>query len=348
MQKIVFWNIFAIISLGIIYFFYDVGFPFLIGFILSYILYPLYKKILALVKSKGLAAFFISILFIVFLILMISFIVPIINEDLYLIIKNVLPKIQVDISNIDYEKLLGNYIPEKYIENIKVEISSYLAGGIKLIVDSVLKLFSIDGVVVNLLSIIFITPFVIFFSLRDSGKLKEVLAAWVPKSQKHFFYEFIFVINSTLSKYIHNYFHTIFILCIYYGICLSFIGVKSSIMLGIFSGIMAVIPYIGCIISFCFASIMSMSATSIFTYTELFVMLAYFGGYLIEVYIMAPRLGKELGINTLWVFFAFLAGIQICGIFGLIISIPMAALINTIIRYFLKKFRESKIYNDAK
>lgn len=303
---------------------------------------------LNVIKSKGIAAFLITILFVIFLFLMISFIVPIINEDLYTIIKNVLPKIQGDISNIDYERLLGSYLPVKYMENIKLEISSYLVGGVKLLVDSVLKLFSPDGVVVNLLSIIFITPFVIFFSLRDSGKLKDILAAWVPKSQKDSFYEFIFVINSTLSKYMHNYFHTIFVLCIYYGVFLSIIGVKSSVMLGIFSGVMAVIPYIGCIISFCFASIMSMSVTGIFTYTELFVMIIYFGGYLIEVYVMAPKLGKELGINTLWVFFAFLAGIQLCGLFGLIISIPMAALINTIIRYLLKKFRESKIYNDAR
>lgn len=346
MQKIIFWNIFSIITILLIYFSYQIGFPFLIGIILSYIFLPFFKKINSIIKSKSISALIVTFMFLIFIIFLTAFIIPVIKEDLYFILKNIPIFLKEKLNSIDANSF-KSYIPISYLKCIETESMQYLSQFSNLILNFVVEIFSPNGIIVNTITVLTISPFVIFFVLRDFDKIKSSISAWIPKSQRKNYLEFISAIDSTLSKYLTNYCKTIFVLSVYYIISLSLIGIKSSIMLGIFSGIMVIIPYIGCFLCFCFATIISIAQIGSLNYVEIFIVLIYGIGYFVEVYIMAPKIGKELGIHTLWIFFAFLAGIQLCGIFGLIISIPSAALINTTIKYFLTKFKKSRIYNDV-
>lgn len=342
MQKVVFWNIFVLVLIGLAFVFYNIGFPFLIGFIIAYFCLPVCKKIESCINSRSIASLLISLLFLVVILLFIWVIIPIVKEDLYNAIKAVSSNFDTNIS--DKLRKYYKYFPAEYADNLRDEASKYIMEFLSFSMSGILKIFSFNGILMNVISIILVSPFVIFFCLRDWRVIKMSVLSWIPNHQKTNFVHFIKMLDNVMTKYILTQTKNISILAIFYISLLTLIGVKYSLMIGLMSGILSIMPYLGCIFGFILSLIVYIAQIGVVDFHVLLLTFVYIIGYILEVYILAPKLGKELGIHTLWIFFAFLAGIQICGLFGLLISIPVAALINASIKYFLSRFKQSRVY----
>jgi len=344
MQKVIFWNVFILVLLGLTFVFYNIGFPFLIGFIIAYSCLPVCKKVEGYIKSRSFSSLLISMLFLVVILLFIWIIIPIVKEDLYNAVKTVTANFDASIP----EKLQKyyKYFPAEYADNIRNEASKYIMECVSFSMSGILKIFSMNGILMNTISVIFISPFVIFFCLRDWRYIKMAVLSWIPNHQKTEFVHFIKMLDDVMTKYILIQMRNISILALFYIVFLTLIGVKYSLMIGLLSGILSIMPYLGCILGFILSLIVYIAQIGVIDFHIFLLTFVYVIGYILEVYILAPKLGKELGIHTLWIFFAFLAGIQICGLFGLLISIPVAALINVSMKYFLLRFKQSRIYID--
>lgn len=344
MQKVVFWNIFVLVLLALAFVFYNIGFPFLVGFIIAYFCLPICKKIEKLLKSRSASSAVLALIFFIAIILLIWVVIPIIKEDLYNAIKAISQDLDEGISS--HLSKYYKYFPAQYAEHLKDEASKYIIDALSGAMTWILNIFSFNGVFMNVVSIILIAPFVIFFCLRDWSKIKRAVMSWIPTNQKTNFIGYANMVDDVMTKYILTQTKNISILALSYIIGLSFMGLRYSIVIGFLSGILSIMPYAGCVLGLLLSAIVCVAQYGGIEYHMIFVCIIYLIGYVLEVYILAPRLGKELGLHTLWIFFAFLAGIQICGLFGLLISIPMAALINISVKYFLLRFKESKVYVD--
>jgi len=344
MQKIIFWNIFGLVLLSLAFIFYNIGFPFLVGFIITYFCLPVCQKFEGVLKSRSAAASLIALMFFVVILLLIWVVIPIVKEDLYNAIKALSPDLDGGIS----AKLHKYYqfFPSEYAEHLKEEASKYIVEALSGAMTWILNVFSFNGVLMNVISIIVIAPFVIFFCLRDWSKITKSVLSWIPTHQKQNFVRYASMLDDVMTRYILTQTKNISILAIFYVLLLSLVGLRYSVVIGFLSGILSIMPYAGCILGFILSFIVCVAQMGAVEYHMFFVAGVYLIGYVLEVYILAPKLGKELGIHTLWIFFAFLAGIQICGLFGLLISIPVAALINISVKYFLIQFKKSRVYID--
>lgn len=317
----------------------QLAFPFIIGLIITYSIKPVYDLIRRYVPNNSVASLITTAWMLFSLIGLCYIVVPDIAQNIYLAIKY-LPKHIAEYSQNDQIQGILNKLLNKYMGGKNLNLTPYLSQGLNLALTFLFQLISFNF---NLLSIVAISPFVVFFGLRDWDVMVKSIENWIPSSQKIHYNEITTLINNGLTSYISGQLLISLIMVIYYTVALSCANFYQSITLGIFSGIISFLPYAGCIGGFLLSTIVGLTQYG-FTYDLWPLVLIYGIGYVIEIYVLAPRLGKQLGLHTIWVFLALFIGIQINGLFGLFISIPSAIVINITIRYLLHKFKQCGVY----
>lgn len=137
-------------------------------------------------------------------------------------------------------------------------------------------------------------------------------------------------IQNMTKKYITGLIIQILIVSIITSIALSILGVKYAILMGVLSGILNVIPYLGIVISMliaCFISFATGSAS-----TTVYVFLAYIGIHAIDGNLILPFVvGSKVKINALFSFIGIIIGEQFWGISGMFLCIPALAIIKIIL-----------------
>jgi predicted PurR-regulated permease PerM len=71
-------------------------------------------------------------------------------------------------------------------------------------------------------------------------------------------------------------------------------------------------------------------------------------GHFLETYVLTPRLvGHRVGLHPLWILFALITGAKLMGFTGILIAVPLAAVIGVVTRFFLRQYRSSMLYKDS-
>jgi predicted PurR-regulated permease PerM len=115
---------------------------------------------------------------------------------------------------------------------------------------------------------------------------------------------------------------------------------------GLVAGILSFIPYVGSITGLIIA--MALALAQFGTWNGVLVVLAVFvTGQIVEGYIIYPRLlGNRVELHAVWVIFALFAGGVALGFLGVLLAVPLAAVIGVIARYWLRRYIESPLYLD--
>lgn len=332
-----YWFLFSFIIFGLTYAMFDIIFPFIVGLIVAYWFRPLFNIINKYFNNRSISSFLVTIAMFILFIAFFGIMIPTLTTGIYNSFSHMHNYIGQYMNN-ENSFLFSKYIPIKFIKDFNP--TYYLTEAATVAVKFLIGLVSFNF---NLLTLILIVPFVVFFILRDFEVIKQSILKWVPLSQKGPFTELMTSIDNVMLEYMKGQVLISLILLCYYILALSLISFKKAVIVGIFSGILSFVPYAGCVVGFCVSVVLGLTRDCIMTSVcELFVI--YFFGYIIEIYILAPKFSKKLGLHTIWLFFALFAGVQLNGIFGLFVSIPVAITINIIVKYLLHKFQESKLY----
>lgn len=140
--------------------------------------------------------------------------------------------------------------------------------------------------------------------------------------------EGIMEIQKIIKEYISGLFIQIIIVSSFTSILLSVLGVKYAILLGVLTGLMNVIPYVGIIFSCLIACLISFATGGNHT---LFVLVGYFVIHAIDGNIILPLVvGSKVKINALFTFIGLLIGEELWGIAGMFLSIPFLAILKII------------------
>ena len=171
----------------------------------------------------------------------------------------------------------------------------------------------------------------------EFNKIKLFLYNLANKSHFEDFPILIKEIDKVLAKFIRGQGLVCFILSIFYGIGLFLIGIKFGILLGIFAGILSFVPFIG---SFLGGGLTLILGFAQFGFSmELLMLLSIFVfGQLIESYYLTPKLvGDAIKLNPIWIIFALSTGAFLSGFIGVLISLPIAAVLGVLVRYYFIK-----------
>ena len=172
----------------------------------------------------------------------------------------------------------------------------------------------------------------------------EKLDQLLPRKHADTIREQVYIIDNTISGYVRGTMNVMLVLGTFYAIGLSFVGLDFALLIGIIGGIAIIIPYVGTIVSGGLA--VGMAYLQFDSLTPVLVTLTIFtAGQMLEGYVLTPKLvGDKIGLHPLWLIFGMLAGAALYGFVGILLAIPVTAVIGVLIRFAVSQYKESELY----
>ncbi len=199
---------------------------------------------------------------------------------------------------------------------------------------------AVFGWVANLLLI----PVITFFFLRDWDLLVGRIAAMVPRDHTDTVSRLARESSEVLGGFLRGQFLVMIILGVMYGLGLWVVGLDLGILIGLIAGLLTFVPYLGPtsgVVLGVLAALMQYG-----DWKHIAGVLAVFGvGQVIESYLLTPKLvGDRIGLHPVAVIFAVLAGGQLFGFLGMLLGLPLAAVVNVLLRYAHERYTQSHLY----
>ena len=321
--------LFLLLIFLVIIFLFEVITPFCIAFIIAYLTNPI-KKFLDKYVNKTFSSFISIIAFILFLVSILLLILPIIFYQIH----NLIETLPLYISEIEkfIREINNKYLFSEKIKNIdytnlfKPITRGLINSGTNILSNSIEFITSF----LNILLIIVVS----FYLSLEFNKIKTFIYKIAKKSNFTDFPLLVKEIDSTLSKFIRGQMLVCITLSVFYATGLFLVDLKFGILLGMFAGLISFIPYVGSFLGGGLTIILGLSQFGISS--ELFMILIIFLiGQLSESYFLTPKLvGEAIKLNPLWIIFALLTGAYLSGFVGVLISLPAAAILGVLIRYY--------------
>ena len=189
-------------------------------------------------------------------------------------------------------------------------------------------------------------PLVLFYLLFDWNRMLARVQVVVPRRWLDKTLQLARDMDQMLSQYLRGQLLVMAVLAAYYSIALSIAGFEIALPVGIFTGIAVFIPYIGFATGLVLALLAALLQFGNW-YGFGAVALIYGFGQIVESFYLTPRLvGERIGLHPLAVIFALLAFGQLFGFFGVLLALPVSAILSVAIRELRQSYLASTLYNN--
>ena len=195
---------------------------------------------------------------------------------------------------------------------------------------------------------LFLIPILTFYMLRDWDLIVAHLGALVPESQRDTVFSLARESDEVLGAFLRGQVLVMLCLAIIYSVGLSLVGVEFAIAIGVVSGLVSFVPYLGFVFGIGLAGLtVAMSPEPLLPFVGVVATFAIAQG--IEGSILTPKLvGDRIGLHPVIVIFAVAAGGQLFGFFGILLALPAAAVLSVLVRFgfdrYLKEHPEARVH----
>lgn len=185
----------------------------------------------------------------------------------------------------------------------------------------------------------------VFFVLRDGPRLFGVVRGVVPSGQRAEVMHLAEQVSALIARYIRGQLTLVVVMATATAIGLSLLEVPYSVILGILTGILELIPFVGPITAGAIASFIALSHPNAFGWTQLQYVAAVVIMYTVfrhtEDYVVIPLvIGRIVRLHPAVIIFSVLAGGAILGLLGVILAVPVAATVRLLLIFILAKLRD--------
>jgi predicted PurR-regulated permease PerM len=230
-------------------------------------------------------------------------------------------------------------------ETVTQKVTAHLSMNADALVSSTLDTILLSGSsVVNGFVNLILIFFVLFYLLIDWNHFFKLLEGFIPPRYKDTARHLCMHTDGLLSQYLRGQILVILVMATFYSIGLSLVGMDGAIALGVFTGLMIIIPYIGIALGI---TIGVMSVILQFGFgSELVWVLAIFGiGQALEGFFLTPRLvGERIGLHPVAVLFALIIFGKLFGFFGVLLALPASAVSLVLIQFGWSLYIKSSWY----
>ncbi len=343
-----------------LYVFSGVLLPFVAGMILAYLFDPLADRLERMGLSRlGAALLIVVVISLIFLILLILF-VPVLAHQLATFIES-LPDLVTRLQALVAQEggALGGKLGAGVLERLGIDekfnsadiqksLGDIVGQGAQWMLAFLKSLWSGGQAVIGVFSLLVVTPVVAFYVLLDFDRMVAALDRLAPPAHRDDVRVLARQMNSAISGFLRGQSLVCLFLGLWYGVGLSLIGLKFGFLIGICAGFLSFIPYVGSLTALVLSAVMSIvqgwPSLSLFA----MAMGVVGAGQFLEGNVLTPRLvGASVGLHPVWLMFSLFAFGSLFGFTGLILAVPVAAMIGVLFRFALAHYFESPIYREA-
>jgi predicted PurR-regulated permease PerM len=344
-----FWLLIAALIVLFLWVFSDILLPFAAGIVLAYFLDPVADWLERKGCSRALAASLILFSFIAVFVIALVTLVPLIARQMAEFATSVpglIAQLQQLITSFNPEWLTGKLGINP--DDLRNAMNSIMSAGIgvassifKSIWSSASSLFSLAGLFV-------VTPVVAFYMLVDWDRMIARLDSWVPRNNVETVRRLATEINASTAGFVRGQSLDGLILGVMYSVALSAIGLNFAVLVGMLSGLIGFIPYVGSAVGLVLATGIALAQFWPEWQWVLAVVVIFAAGQFIEGNFIQPRLvGQSVGLHPVWLMFSLFAFGALFGFVGLLIAVPAAAAIGVLVRFAISRYLESPLFTGA-
>ncbi len=325
--------------------------PFLAAAILAYALNPGVDYLANLRFGRfgvprPLAVLIVVVLFFLALTALVLIVMPVLQTEVPLLQAQI-PQFLTKLNNILSPKLREMGIKVQLDgTGIKKILSQQLATSGEEIWSAVLASARVGGTaVLGWIATLVLIPVVLFYLLLDWHRMLERISGAVPRRWVGQTVNMAKEVDSLLAQYLRGQLLVMLVLAAYYSGGLMIAGFDVALPVGIITGLLVFIPYLG----FGLGLILALIA-AVLQFTDwsgvIAVAIIYGCGQVLEGFFLTPRLvGERIGLNPLAVIFALLAFGQLFGFVGVLLALPTSAVLMVAFKHLRRHYLRSTFYN---
>jgi predicted PurR-regulated permease PerM len=339
------WGIAALVLVLFLYVFSSALTPFLAGMAMAYFLDPLADRLERLGASRLVATTVITLLAVGAAVGLGLLVVPLIVNQAGEMIRSA-PETIVWVQDL-IETIGRRYAPAAFEEGgvLSNAFAQVEARVQEWSVSLVQTAFSSGLALIDYLTLIVITPVVAFYMLLDWDRMVDEISHWLPRAHAPVIRRVASDVDRVLAGFVRGQFSVMMILGAFYALALVALGLRFGFVVGLFAGLISFIPFVGSAVG----GALSVGLAVIQFWNEpvwiVAVAAVFIVGQAVEGNYLTPKLvGGSVGLHPVWLMFALSAFGSVLGFVGLLVAVPMAAVIGVLARFGLERYREGRLY----
>jgi len=338
-QNLVFWGLVLAALIGVLMLLSEILLPFVAGMVLAYFLDPVADRCEDLGMPRALATTVTMAAALLIFVAVFVLIFPLLQEQAVTLF-DALPRIYNELRT-TLEEVAPRLIEKAGTTAQAGEtLPAWALNVIGRIWRSGMALF-------NFLSLLFVTPVVAWYLLRDWDRIVAKVDQWLPRPYAEEIRGQMSEIDKRLAGFVRGQAIVCILLAAFYGTGLTALGLDYGLVVGVVAGVISFIPYVGSVTGF----VLSMALALVQFDNPWWigaVALVFIIGQAIEGNFLTPKfVGGRVGLHAVWVILALFAGGALFGFVGILVAVPVAAVIGVLVRYLLQRYLESRYYTGS-
>jgi predicted PurR-regulated permease PerM len=352
-KRMLLWLAMTLLIVGLLWAARPVLVPFILGLVLAYLLLPLVhwlerhmpSRLHAWRAARPLSIILTYLCFVILVAGLIAFVVPIMAGQVGGFVER-LPEYSTRLQNLVDRGLLWyqDNIPDDWKQNIEASLADIAQGVFTRLRDSLGAMIQSVFSSFNFLVGLIIIPFWLFYVLQDESRVKQGLLQVLHPELRPDFRRLATLIDNVLSAYVRGQLVLVLFVGALATIALLIIGVPFAPVLGLIAGIFEVLPNIGPYLGAIPAILIALATEPV---TAIWVALAFFIIQMIENLILVPRIsGQSVKLHPALVMMVLVIGGQLAGLWGMLIAVPVTAIIRDVFLYLYLRLLDEPLSPD--
>jgi predicted PurR-regulated permease PerM len=343
---ILFWTAIFVCLMAVMWILGESLLPFVAGMAIAYLCDPIANRLERLGMPRWIAALIIISLVVLFFVLLILLIAPLFVAQLGAFIESVpgyVRKLQELISD-PSRPWLTRLVGERFAGADK-STGELVTQGAGLATAFLGKVWSGGAALISVLSLLVITPVVAYYFIEDWPRIVRTVDRLLPRAEHDTVVSLARQTDVAISGFVRGQTIVCALLGLFYAASLSAVGLNFGLLIGLLSGLISFIPYVGSLTGFVLAT--GIAVTQFWPdWIWIAVVIGIFlVGQFIEGNILVPKLvGDSVGLHPLWLMFALFAFGYLFGFVGLLLAVPLAAAVGVLVRFAVQKYLQSPLY----
>jgi predicted PurR-regulated permease PerM len=348
MRRYAWWALIVVVAFGLLFWLLGpIMTPFVLGAVIAYVGHPLVARLERKRVPRALGAVVVILLGVAAIVGLVFIVLPLAQAEIGQL-ANRIPTLLTKAQEVWLPALNAKYGVSVNLDvgQIRTWLTENLSD-VGAIAAKVAKSLHVGGLaVLGFLATALLTPLVTFYLLKDWPQLTRSLTDLIPRGLLPSVQGFAKEINTVIAEFLRGQFAVMAALAVYYAVGLKIVGLEHGIAIGILTGLLVFIPYLGFGLGLILAMVAAL--TQFATLGPLVgVAIVYGLGQVVESFYLTPRLvGERVGLHPLAVLFALMAFGQLFGFVGVLVAVPASAILLVALRNVRKAYLTSEVYKD--
>jgi predicted PurR-regulated permease PerM len=318
--------------------------PFLVGMAVAYMLDPVTDRLQRLGLGRTVATLLLTTAFFAALIPLLLLALPVLVDQVTQLAARLPGYLEVLHSRIlrlaellDRQDLVDELSVQGLVGRFSAQVLGFIGGAVSNVLQSGLA-------VLNLISLLFVTPIVTFYLLRDWDRMVTAVADVVPPRGLPAARRLAREIDDVLAGFLRGQALVCLFLGSFYALGLALVGLEYGVIIGLLTGLFSFVPYAGMLVGVAVGLVVAAfqfgAPLSVALVAGVFALRQFVEGNL-----LTPRVvGRRIRLHPVWVIFAVLAGTALFGLAGTFLGTPAAAVLAVLARFAVERWRESPYF----